>query len=208
MLTRCQGLNDEFSLCFLTYFFSSHSTIRGIIFSSFYKWHPRSLSKFGLTPEFMIFHLMLWCSPKMTFPGIDSWCQIIYPSHQKHRQELILAFAGGPFCPWLWAQVVSLVLIIREWGLGTHHMHRTSSPGFSSLTVLLLHWVTDVDRIDWWRNIVRMTFMTCLRDPGKTWVLGSLLMYKDISIASITEPLWRIATCFLIVWSRLWWSWK
>lgn len=57
--------------------FSSHSTIRGIILSSFYKWHPRSLSKFGLTPEFMSFHLMLRCSPKMTFPGIDSCYQVI-----------------------------------------------------------------------------------------------------------------------------------
>lgn len=43
------------------------------------------------------------------------------------------------------------------------------------------HWATDVGRIDWWRNIAKMTFMTCLRDPGSTWVFGSLLMHKDKS---------------------------
>ena len=50
--SECQGLNDEFSIYFLTCFFSWHSSIRGIILPSFHKQNTRSLSEFGLTPEF------------------------------------------------------------------------------------------------------------------------------------------------------------
>lgn len=63
--------------------------------------------------------------------------------------------------------------------LGAHYRHRAALPALSSSTVVLLHWTPDVDRVDWWRSRIKMTFVTCLRDPGKTWMFGSLTMYKD-----------------------------
>lgn len=91
----------------------------------------------------------------------------------------MLDFAGGSFCPRTWAQVLPLVLIIHECCLGAHHRHGAALPPLSSSTVVLLQWTADVDRVDWWRNRVKMTFVTCLRDPGKTWMFGSLPMYED-----------------------------
>lgn len=45
-----------------------------------------------------------------------------------------------------------------------------------------------------------MTFMTCLRDPGKTWVFGSLPMYKG-KIPKIQhlfqDSSGRRTTCFI-----------
>lgn len=77
MAYQVLGWMMNFLFIFWLIFFSSHTTIRGMILSSFYKQNTGSLSEFGLTPEFMRFPLMWRHSPKMTFPGIDSHYQII-----------------------------------------------------------------------------------------------------------------------------------